>query len=64
MERKIKEYLQGLKYEIQAKTKVFNFEQGQFENFTTFDYVNFFLIYFYNIDEKKKRRFLFKHTRR
>jgi hypothetical protein len=57
MKRKTKEYLQGLKCEIQAKTKVFNFEQEQFENFTTFDYVNFFLIYFYNIDEKKKEDF-------
>jgi hypothetical protein len=57
MKRKIKEYLQGLKYEIQAKTKVFNFEQEQFENFTTFDYVNFYLIYFYSIDEKNKEDF-------
>jgi len=54
MERKILEYLQGLKHEIQAKTKIFNFEQEQFEKFTTFDYVNLYLIYFYIFEDKKK----------
>jgi len=57
MKRKIQEYLHRLKQEIQAKTKAFNFEQEQFEDFTTFDYVNHFLIYSYIIDEKKKEDF-------
>jgi len=54
---KIQEYLHRIKHEIQEKTKVFNFDQIQFKEFTTFDYVNFFLIYFYIIDEKKKDDF-------
>lgn len=57
MEVKIQEYLQRLKYEVLEKTQVFNFDQEQFESFTTFDFVNFYLIYSYVIEDKRKEDF-------
>ena len=57
MRRKIQDYLHRIKNEIQEKTKVFNFDQVHFKEFTTFDYVNFYLIYYYIFEDKKKDDF-------
>jgi len=57
MKRRIQDYLHKIKLEIQEKTKVFNFNQEQFEKFTTFDYINFYLIYDYIFEDKKKEDF-------
>ena len=57
MKKKIQEYLHSIKHEIQEKTQVFNFDQEQFEKFTTFDYVDFYLIYSYIFEDKKKEDF-------
>ena len=57
MKSKIQKYLHRIKNEIQEKTKVFNFDQIQFEEFTTFDYVNFYLIYYYIFEDRKRMIF-------
>ena len=52
MEQYIKTYLSTLYKEVKDKVNVdFNLEKPLFANFQTFDFVNFYLIYNYVIDD-------------
>ena len=60
MQQHIKTYLSTLSEEIKNKINAdFNLEISLFANFQTFDYVNFFLIYNYIIDDNPDKKDFF-----